>query len=105
MVLEINSENFDNEVLAYNGVTVVDFFANWCGPCRKLGPVLDEIATEMGEGVKVVKVNTEENLKIAREYHDGMEASVGQHFDNNIINCIGDISLNVTCKSAGRNNC
>ena len=68
MVLEINSDNFDNEVLAHNGVMVVDFFANWCGPCRKLGPVLDDIAQEFEGKVKVVKVNTDENLKITQEF-------------------------------------
>ena len=58
MVLEINTENFENEVLAYNGVMVVDFFANWCGPCRKLAPILEEVEGELSN-VKFAKINTD----------------------------------------------
>ncbi|MBQ7764615.1 thioredoxin [bacterium] len=67
MVLEINSENFDNEVLAYNGVMVVDFFANWCGPCRKLAPILEEVEGEL-KNVKFAKINTDENIEMAKKY-------------------------------------
>ena len=68
MVLEINTENFSQEVLSNSGVTVVDFFANWCGPCRKLAPLLEEVETELGAKVKFAKINTDENLDMAREY-------------------------------------
>ena len=57
MVQEINTDMFDMEVLNHDGVTVVDFFANWCGPCRKLGPVLDEIAGEYIEAAKKYQVS------------------------------------------------
>ena len=67
MVLEINSENFENEVLAHNGVIVVDFFANWCGPCRKLAPLLEEVESELSQ-VKFAKINTDENLEMAKKY-------------------------------------
>ena len=58
MVLEINTENFENEVLAHNGVMVVDFFANWCGPCKMLAPIFEQVANEK-ENIAFVKVDVD----------------------------------------------
>lgn len=66
MVVEINSENFI-DVINSGSVTVVDFFANWCGPCRKMAPLLEEVETEL-TNVKFAKINTDENIEMAKKY-------------------------------------
>lgn len=68
MVVQINRDNFESEVLAYNGVTVVDFFANWCGPCRKLSPILEEVEADLTSKAKFVKIDTDENIEMAKKY-------------------------------------
>lgn len=66
MVEQANSDNFKS-IIADN-VTLVDFWAPWCGPCRNLSPILDQVSEELGGKVKVVKINVDENPQLAQEY-------------------------------------
>ncbi|MGN0031772.1 MAG: thioredoxin [Candidatus Gastranaerophilaceae bacterium] len=67
-VADIKDENFESEVVNSSIPVVVDFWATWCGPCRKLSPVLDEISQNYEGRVKFVKVNVEENVDTAKKY-------------------------------------
>ena len=66
-VLKINNENFRSEVLQSEKVVLLDFYADWCGPCRMLGPIIDEIAAE-NPNIKVGKVNVDENMELANQF-------------------------------------
>ena len=66
-VKEFTDENFDSEVLKADGAVLVDFWAPWCGPCRRIAPMIDEIADENPK-VKVGKVNIDDNPGVAQKY-------------------------------------
>ena len=65
---KIDNDNFQSDVLQSDLPVVVDFWAEWCGPCKAIGPSLEEISEEMEGKVKITKVNIEENPDIAAQY-------------------------------------
>jgi thioredoxin 1 len=66
--LEVTDATFEQEVKKSEMPVLVDFWAPWCMPCRKLSPIIDEIAQEYEGRIKTVKINTDENTRIAQEY-------------------------------------
>jgi len=66
-MIDLNEKNFEEEVKNYKGKVLVDFYADWCGPCQMLGPIVEDIAKE-AKDFKVGKINVDDNEDIAREY-------------------------------------
>ena len=68
MVLEINDQNFDNEVIKSKIPVVVDFWAPWCGPCRSLAPITEKLSEAYAGKVKFCKINADENREMSGKY-------------------------------------
>ncbi|HBI24867.1 MAG: thioredoxin [Nitrospirae bacterium RIFCSPLOW2_12_42_9] len=67
-VKAVTKDSWDAEVLQANGVVLVDFWAAWCGPCRMVSPIVDDLSKEYEGRVKVLKLNTDENPDVAGRY-------------------------------------
>lgn len=67
-ILHITKENFDKEVLKSDVPVLVDFWADWCGPCKALGPILEGVESELAPGVKIAKINIDEQEELAAQF-------------------------------------
>ena len=68
MEIIINNDNYENEVVNASVPVLIDFYADWCGPCKMLAPIITEIAEEYAESIKVCKVNVDDNPVLANLY-------------------------------------
>ncbi len=68
MTLKVSDSEFETEVLKADGPVIVDFWAEWCGPCKALGPLVDELSQELGARAKIVKINIDENPNAPTKY-------------------------------------
>lgn len=104
-VLKITSENYEEEVSKSDKPVLIDFYADWCGPCRMMGPIVEEIAEEKADNIKVGKVNVDENQDLAMEYGvmsiptiviikngEVEKTFVGVRDKSEILGAIGDVS-------------
>lgn len=66
-VIKLTKDNFDQEVMQSDKPVLVDFYADWCGPCKMMGPVVEEISNEE-DGVKVCKINIDEEIELAQRF-------------------------------------
>ena len=67
-VITVDNNNFEKEVLQSNTPVFIDFWATWCGPCRMMAPVVEELAQSMGDSVKVCKIDIDQNQELAEKY-------------------------------------
>ena len=67
-IKNLSLDDFDNEISSSNIPVLVDFWAEWCGPCKSLGPILEEISKDLKDKLQVVKVNLDENQDLAMKY-------------------------------------
>ena len=88
LLVEGTDNNFDQEVLKSDLPVLVDFWAPWCGPCRMVGPIVEQLATELQGKLKVVKVNTDENQSVAVRYGIRSIPTLGIFKDGKVVDSV-----------------
>ncbi|MFA6980197.1 MAG: thioredoxin [Ignavibacteriaceae bacterium] len=88
LLVEGTDNNFDQEVLKSDLPVLVDFWAPWCGPCRMVGPIVEQLATELEGKLKVVKVNTDENQSVAVRYGIRSIPTLGIFKDGKVVDSV-----------------
>jgi thioredoxin len=68
-IIPVTDDNFEQEVEKHDGLAIVDFWATWCGPCRIIAPILDQLATEYAGKVKVAKLDVDANIKTGSRFN------------------------------------
>ncbi len=68
MATKVGADDFKKEVLEHKGLAMVDFYADWCGPCRATEPIIEELSTEMKDTIKIVKIDVDADPDIASQY-------------------------------------
>ena len=69
LIAHVSDDEFDSEVLKSDGPVLVDFWAEWCGPCKMIAPILDDLAASYEGRLKIAKINIDQNQKTPRTYH------------------------------------
>ena len=69
MTISVNNETFENEVLEQTKLVLVDFWAEWCGPCKQIAPTLEELAEKYSENLSICKVDVDANRELALQYN------------------------------------
>ena len=68
-IVHVTDDSFEVEVLKFDLPVLVDYWAEWCGPCKAIGPILDEVAKEYGGKLRVAKLNVDDNIEVPKKYH------------------------------------
>lgn len=88
-VAEVNENNFQSEVLNSSVPVLVDFWAPWCGPCRAIAPMVEELAGEYGASAKIVKVNVDNNQNLAGQYQIDTIPALLLFVGGQVVNMVG----------------